>query len=404
VPEVGMTNAPAARGPRLVVVPSEPIAEYEAAGYTGLERYYNPGAMFAEVVALSPRERGQRRAHGLTIVGVPERDFGRVLRKVGPDAIRAYGGGWPADLVCRHRPAGTPVLVSVHNVHPLAASRAVRYADLVLCVSGAVERRVRSLGTPPSRLRRLPNRVDTEVFRPQPDPARQLALHARFPAGRWILHVGRRVEQKNLDTLIRALALLPQDYGAVFVGQGDREPYAALAEALGVGVRCVWVDAVANSELPLWYSWCDVMCTPSRWEGFGIVFIEAAACGAAIVTSDLAPMNEYLRHDESACLVADYENPGALAAAVRHVCEDDAYRRRLSAGAVKAAQPFDRRAVDAAEVAIYRETLALGAHVRDPLSASQRLDLAAWAAGAKTAGLAAALRRRLRQAVGGARS
>ena len=35
------------------------------------------------------------------------------------------------------------------------------------------------------------------------------------------------------------------------------------------------------------------MCTPSKWEGFGLVFVEAAACGAKIITSDVPPMNEY---------------------------------------------------------------------------------------------------------------
>ena len=117
------------------------------------------------------------------------------------------------------------------------------------------------------------------------------------------------------------------------------------------------------------------MCTPSRWEGFGIVFIEAAACSTAIITSNIAPMNEYLTHNVSACLVKEYENPKALSKAIRNTCENPAYRRRISDGAMNAAKPFERHIVDAAESAIYREALEL-----EPLTLStvDKLKLSIW--------------------------
>ena len=65
------------------------------------------------------------------------------------------------------------------------------------------------------------------------------ALHAldqRFPPGKRILHVGRRSRQKNIETVIGALPLLPQDYMAVFIGRGDATPYTALAKTLGVEI------------------------------------------------------------------------------------------------------------------------------------------------------------------------
>jgi len=344
---------------RLVVIPSDPIAAYERAGYDWLERYFNPLGMFGEVYALSPQEQGERQAHGMTILGVPERAFRRTLRDIRPQVVRAYGGYWPADLACYSRLPGVPVVVSVHSTNPSLLHRSVRYADRVICLSKAVEKQVLAIGANPTRIRILPNRVETRVFHPRTDQAALQSVSRRFPEGRHILHVGRKTEQKNLDTLIRALALLPPDYLVVFIGRGDCAPYVALAKAVNVAERCFWVDSVPNSELPYWYSWCDCMCLPSRWEGFGIVLIEAAACGAAIVTSDIAPMNEYLTHDVSACLVKDYEDPQALAEAIRRVCEDAEYHRTITAGAIKAAQPFDRRLVDTAEVAIYREVMAL---------------------------------------------
>ena len=358
---------------KLVVVPNDPIADYERAGYDRLDSYFNPTGLFDEVIVLSPLEQRERRAFGMEIRAVAARDFTRAVREIRPHVVRAYGGGRPALLACRQRLHDIPVVVSVHTSRPQTISNCLRYADLVICLSAVVRDRVLDVGVDPQRIRMLPNRVDTTVFRPIADRRALEAVAKQFPPGKHILHVGRRVHDKNLDTLIRALPLLPPAYSCVFVGMGDKSGYEALANELGVASRCFWIDAVPNSELPAWYSWCDCFCVPSRFEGFGFVFIEAAACGAPIVTSDIRPMNEYLAHDVSAWLVADYTDPRALADGIRKVCEDAGYRQRISAGAVKVGQSFDKRAIDAAEAAIYREAVAL-----PPLSLSRRFEIAHW--------------------------
>ncbi len=110
------TTKSAERGLRLVVVPADPLALYEEKGRGELLRdYYNPGGLFDEVFALSPRELGTRQAHGMTLEGVAEGDFARRLRELRPDVVRAYGGGWAADLCARLRVGRTPVVASVHN-------------------------------------------------------------------------------------------------------------------------------------------------------------------------------------------------------------------------------------------------------------------------------------------------
>lgn len=361
---------------RLVVIPSDPIANYEAGGIDYLARYFNPCGMFQEVYALSPLERGVRYAHGMTILGVHEHEFADRLREIAPDVVRAYGGFWPADLACRSRIPGVPVIVSVHDTDKALLNRGVRYADLVVCMSQAVADVVATTaGVPRDRFRILPNRIDTQIFHPTCEGAVVEQIRRRFPRGRHILHVGRKTAQKNLDTLIRSLATLPADYSCIFVGQGDRAAYVALAEQVGVAARCHWIEAIRNSELPAWYSWCDCMCVPSRWEGFGIVFIEAAACGAPIIASDIAPMNEYLTHDRSACLVKKYEDHTVLAAAIRRVCEDDAYRTTISTGAQQTAARFDRAIVDTQEAAIYEDTLRRGAY---PFPLTAHLERELW--------------------------
>lgn len=361
--------------PRLVVVPSDPISAYEQKGLDWLERYYNPMSMFGEVFALSPLEDGERYAYGMTIIGVAERDFLKMLRKLRPNVVRGYGGYWASDLVCSHRVPNIPVVVSVHDPNPDNMHRSIRYADLIICMSDIVARTVVDRGADPNRVRIIPNRVDRKVFHPIEDTALFRSLSGRFPDGKHILHIGRKSKEKNIETLISSLPLLPKEYHCIFVGQGDAEPYKSLAITLNVNDRCFWIDSVKNSELPLWYSWCDCMCVPSLWEGFGVVFIEAAACAAPIVTSDIEPMNEYLTNNVSACLVGEYQNPDALATAIRRVCEDDGYRNTISAGAIKVAESFDRHVVDRREVSIYHEAMNSG-----PPSLSRRREIAVWKA------------------------
>jgi glycosyltransferase involved in cell wall biosynthesis len=230
-------------------------------------------------------------------------------------------------------------------------------------------------GVKSERTRILPNWIDTKIFQPQSDPATKASLDSRFPTGKRILHVGRKGVEKNLDTLLEALQHLPPDYSVIFIGRGNVEHYQNLARSLGVYDRTFWIDSVPNHELPVWYSWCDCFCVASRWEGFGVVYIEAAACGAPIVTSNIAPMNAYLSHGVSAHLVSDYENPTALAEAVHRVCEDRDYRAALSAGAVKAGSLFSRETIQPKEAAAYRSLID-----NPPQSNASRLAYRIWRA------------------------
>ena len=342
---------------RLVVVPSDPIAAYEEAGYEHLSRYYNPMGFFDDVLILSPHETEKRYAQGMRIQPTAPGGFLSEVRRFHPDCVRAYGGYWPADLVCLNKAADIPVIVSVHDKRPEMIHDSLCGADLVISVSEAVVQAVRRVGVPADRIQILPNRVDLNCFKAVYDEIRFAELDRLFPGDRHILFVGRKSEEKNPDTLIRALALLPEGYTAVFVGKGDESPSRAVAEKVGVSRRCYWVDAVKNTELPFWYSWCDCLCVPSRSEGFGVVFIEAAGSGCPIVTSNAPPMNEYLVHGESAHLVIENENPYELARALDQVCSDPEYRRKLSEGGRKAVTQFEQRRVDSLEVSIYRKAL-----------------------------------------------
>lgn len=343
---------------RLVVVPSDPISAYENAGYGDwLKDYYNPCHFFDEVYALSPLEKGERTAHGMTIIGVDESDFTDWLRRLQPHVVRGYGGYWASDLVCSRRLSNIPVVVSVHDTNPANIHKSVCYADLLICMTHAVADQVRARGAHPKRIRVMPNRVDRSIFFPRKDEQFISEFNQRFPQKKRILHVGRKSKQKNLETVIGALAQLPDDYCAIFIGRGNADPYRQIASEFKVSDRCYWIESVKSSDLPHWYSACDCMCTPSLWEGFGIVFIEAAACGAPIITSDIAPMNEYLSNNISASLVTNFQDPIELSRVIRKVCEDSFYRTAISVGAQEIAVRFDKGKIDEQESQIYGEVI-----------------------------------------------
>jgi glycogen(starch) synthase len=161
-----------------------------------------------------------------------------------------------------------------------------------------------------------------------------LEAHDRTP-GQWrVLYVGRIDDRKGIGTLVRAMASLPGGATLNVVGRGDADYLATLrlmAADLGVGDRITW-EAVDRSQLSARYRRADVLVFPSEWdEPFGLVPIEAMACGTPVVATGAGGSADFLVDGVNAVLY----RPGdveALVAAVRRVVTDDALRRRLVAG------------------------------------------------------------------------
>lgn len=345
---------------RLVVFPSDPMDSYIAVGlsYDYLADYYNPGGYFDEVYSLSPWKSSRDTFGKVKCIQARPWQFKKIIEHIKPDVVRAYGGYCAAEWAAISKVVGIPMIVSLHDTNPALFYDFVKYADVIVCMSEAVkDAAVRKLGLDGKRILVMPNRIDTNLFSYKEPNQMAEELTNRFGEGKHLLHVGRKVEQKNLDTVIKALPLLDDSYKAIFVGRGDTAPYEKLAEECGVADRCYFVESVPNNELPYWYSWCDCMSTPSRWEGFGFVFIEAAACETAIVTSNIGPMNEYLNRDNS-ILVDDFENPIAVANAVLTAVEGDPEEiQRIRKNARKVGLSFSKEVVDRQEIEIYREAM-----------------------------------------------
>lgn len=209
----------------------------------------------------------------------------------------------------------------------VANSRAVQTLGVTEC------------GLPPERGAIVRPEVDTRRFRP-PAPAETAAARTAFglPGGPLALFVGRLVERKGLDRLIGALARVP--VGALVVaGYGDVAPFRALAARLGVAARVHFVGAVDDARLPALYQAADLLAMPSRTilargdlEGFGIVYLEAAASGRPALAGRSGGAPEAVL-DGITGRVVDGDDETEVAAALGHLLGDAAERARLGGAA-----------------------------------------------------------------------
>ncbi|MDA8037861.1 MAG: glycosyltransferase family 4 protein [Actinomycetota bacterium] len=203
----------------------------------------------------------------------------------------------------------------------------------------------RALGTggfPPTVL--VPPGVDTRRFQPLTDEARRAARrHLGLPEdARIIVSVSRLVPRKGMDVLIEAVARLAEtrpDVGLVIGGTGrDRKRLEILASLYKAPVR--FLGRVAEEDLPLLDASADIwaMVCRDRWfgleqEGFGIVFLEAAASGVAQVAGRSGGADEAVLDGETGIVVGEPGDPAAVAVAMAPLLDDPQLRRRLGAAA-----------------------------------------------------------------------
>jgi phosphatidylinositol alpha-1,6-mannosyltransferase len=213
---------------------------------------------------------------------------------------------------------------------------ALAQPDVLLPVSQYTARLLRRRGASGAHLHVVPNGTDPDRFRPR----RGTAVRDRLGVGArpMLLTVGRLVPRKGVDTVLRALPQLGASVPAVqyvVAGTGpDRGRLKRLALRRGVRDRVHFVGHVADEALPLYYSAADLFVMPVREappdvEGFGLVFLEANACGTAVVGAHSGGVPDAIVDGETGLLVPP-SAPRALARALTGLLQDPARRNRLA--------------------------------------------------------------------------
>lgn len=202
----------------------------------------------------------------------------------------------------------------------------------------------RFYGADPARVEIVPPGVDHAFFAPGNRRGARAALGVE-PDGPLLLFVGRIQPLKGLDVAIQALAHLPGVRLVVVGGASGAEGASherhcrALVERLGLRDRVIFRPPQPHHLLSSYYRAADVCLVPSRSESFGLVALEAAACGTPVVAAAVGGLLT-LVDDGRTGLLVESRDPLAYAAAVGRVLDDRAFATALGDAAARKARGF----------------------------------------------------------------
>jgi glycosyltransferase involved in cell wall biosynthesis len=276
----------------------------------------------------------------------------------------------------------TRTVVTVHDVIPLvmpayrtrARSRmytslvsfTVRRADAIITVSEYSKRDImRTLRIPEEGIHVIGNAVDA-TMRPIADARVIDAVRERYAIGpKYILYFGGFDMRKNVDRLLGAYAALPlmtrREYPLVIAGRLHPlghplypDPRLRIHE-LGLDDNVVVTGQIREQDKAPLYSAATLYLFPSLYEGFGMPVLEAMACGAAVITSNLSALPEVA--GDAARLVDPYDSD-AITTGISELLEDDAMRDDLRQRALARAQDFSWARVAQQTLDVYNQLAA----------------------------------------------
>jgi D-inositol-3-phosphate glycosyltransferase len=205
----------------------------------------------------------------------------------------------------------------------------VACADLMLASTNDERAQLASLyDAEIDRIEVVPPGVDHTVFVPGDRGAARQRLGIDAP--RVLLFVGRIQPLKGADLAIQALAALDDPKAALVIvggpsgrdGTAEQARVHALAEELGVARRIHWVSPRRHERLADYYRAADVCIVPSRSESFGLVALEAAACGTPVVAAAVGGLRSLVDHEHTGFLI-ESRDPGDFAAPVERLLADE---------------------------------------------------------------------------------
>jgi UDP-glucose:(heptosyl)LPS alpha-1,3-glucosyltransferase len=245
-------------------------------------------------------------------------------------------------------------------------------SSLIIAVSGRVrDELIEELAVDPQRIAVVHNGTDTDDFRPPRTREEAFAQleepHLRDRAGALVLlFVAYEFRKRGLERLIRALAQLEDARVEVWViGRDDPAPFRRLAAQLGVADRLRFLGH--RAVVRPYFQAADALVLPTEYEAFGLVILEAMACGRPVLTSRRAGAAELVTDGREGLLLDDPHDVEELVCGLRGLVGDDARRRTMGAAARRVAE---RHSWDA----VWRRT----ADIYERVAAAKHAGLQAW--------------------------
>jgi phosphatidyl-myo-inositol dimannoside synthase len=282
------------------------------------------------------------------------RKFDMVLCGFGyPTPILAYLASAITRVPFAVHALGEDLIAARHGPVRRALSFALRKACAVICISRFTANEAELLGVPRNRILTISPGIDpTPYFNVSIEDV--VALRTRFGlfGKKIILTLARLDVRKGHDMVMRSLpaivASVPDAHYLV-VGKGDPTRLFAIASELGVRDRLTVIDYVPTEDLPALFALCDVCVMVSRSdpvtqevEGFGIVYLEAAACGKPTVAGNQGGCPEAVADQETGILVDCTDVPAIERAVIRLLSNEAESRRMGLAGRERVSREFQK--------------------------------------------------------------
>lgn len=242
-------------------------------------------------------------------------------------------------------------------------------ANCVFATSPEEEKTLRSLVSTNGKIAMIPCGTDTSNFRlmSKTDARQQLNLNG---SAKIVLYVGRFDRRKGIETLVRAYSKLKEqgieNLKLVIVGGTSPQMVDAIEKAriekiideLGLKSEVIFAGRIGHDVLPLYYTAADVCVIPSHYEPFGLVAIEAMACGTPVVASDVGGLRFTIIPEETGLLVPALDIE-AFANGIHRILFDQVWAAKMrSQAAANVHQRFTWESVAIQISELYRRVLA----------------------------------------------
>jgi D-inositol-3-phosphate glycosyltransferase len=260
----------------------------------------------------------------------------------------------------------------------------MRAVDRIIAATPAEQSQLEFLYQAPSRkITVIPPGVDTSQFYPIPPDEAKSAVD--IPAhDRIILFVGRIERLKGIDTLIRSIGILrergilaeyPHDL-AIIGGDPNADASMLNAEMARLQALChelnlndlvIFLGKRGQDTLPYYYSAAEVLVMPSHYESFGMVALEAMACGTPVVASQVGGLAFLIQDGVTGFVVPD-SNPTLLADRLEQIIRDPQLRQRLGQQAAGYARQYAWEKISQRMLQVYQEELTQSPRPDEPLA------------------------------------
>jgi len=325
------------------------------------------------------RHRARRLLGSWTVMPALPRALREAAR--GADVLHAHSYGYHQTVAAARasRATGTPLVFTPHfhppwsmeggagrrllrrAFDPTLGASVVRQASRVIGVSrGEIEEMKKHLPLDEAKVRVIPNGFDADKFRSVPD-GEGVRHRLGLPSGaKIVLFAGRLASNKGLHVLVPAFAAAAKgDPAAVLVlageDQGWRPRLEAMAKERGIADRVRFTGHLPDGAYREHLAAADLFVLPSEWEAFGIVLLEAMACGVPCVATRVGGAPEVVQEGRTGLLVP-YGDEAALAGAMGELLRAPWIGKRMgAAGRERAMSLFSWDAVADRTLAVYRE-------------------------------------------------